>query len=147
MRLVLSWFLGFLTLLLMYFLIELLRNALGLVSYVDYGETIIISHRYYDEEVDGHFTGIGWFFNYIAWLVAIRVGMGIHDGEIINNVSRKNNLIILIVGSGLLIYGISNQIIYFVLKFSPGYLTSAIDGVILLAIGYVCYQYIQKIES
>lgn len=125
---------------------DFLSSLWGFTTYIDYGETIIISNRYYDEEVDGHRTGIGLFFMYLSFLVAIRGGMAVYRGHINAYVSQKDNFQLLMIGIGLLIYGISNQIIYFVLDLHTG-LSYILDAGIGIGVCYGCFKfYIAKIE-
>lgn len=147
MRVFVSWIVGIILLILMNLLQDFLSGLWGFTTYVDYGETIIISNRYYDDEVDGHRTGIGLFFMYLSFLVAIRGGMAVYRGHINAYVSQKDNFQLLMIGIGLLIYGISNQIIYFVLDLHSGF-SYLLDGVIGISIFYACYKfYIAKIGA
>ena len=147
MRVFVSWVVGIIILIFMNFLQDFLSGLWGFTTYVDYGETIIISNRYYDEEVNGHRTGIGLFFMYLSFLVAIRGGMAVYLGHINAYVSPKVNFQLLMIGIGLLIYGISNQIIYFVLDLHSGF-SYILDAVIGISILYVCYKfYISRIDA
>ena len=149
MRYFFSWVVGIIIFILMLAVEDFLRGVMGLTTYIDYGETIIIEHRYYEEEVDGHYTGIGYFFKYIALWVAIRGGMAIYDGRLNDGligrlnagVSNKDNFIQFMVGVFLLIYGITNQLIYFVFELTPSFFVGLLDSTIGIGIGYLCYQY------
>ena len=150
MRLIISWVVGILLFILMFMLQEFLGDKLGITTYVDYGETVIVSNRYYEEEFEGQYTVIGWFFGYLSFVVAIRGGMAVFYGKINANVSKKDNFILLLIGVGLLIYGILNQLIYFVFDFNSRFLFF-LDTAVAIGIGYACYKFykfmINKIEQ
>ena len=102
MRKFISWIIGILLFFLMIMLQDFLSGLLGFATYVEYDETVYISHRFYDDEVDGHSTVIGLFFLYLSFLVAIRGGMAVFIGKINADVSKKDNFILLLIGIGLL---------------------------------------------
>ena len=121
MRMFFAWSLGIMTFILMTVVTEEIASALGIVTYVDYGETIIVSNRYYDEEIDGASTGFGHFFTFLTFAAAIRVGMAVSSGKLSGNVSW-NGFMLAVISLALLIYGITNQIIYEVLNFITNFL-------------------------
>ena len=64
----------------------ILADSLGISVYTDYGETVTITHRYYEEESDGRITEVGWFIMFfnamLAWRMYRWVVSGKFDGDI-----------------------------------------------------------------
>ena len=138
MRLFISLVTGILLGSLMIMLENFLSGLLGFPTYVDYGGTVFIENFYYDELVDGHSTGLGWFFIYLTFLVAIRGGMAVFYGKINANVSKKNNFILFLIGIGLLTYGVLYQLIYFVFNLNSVF-SYVLHIAIVISVGYACY--------
>lgn len=116
--------------------------SLGLVTYVDYGETVIVSNRYYDEEVDGATVGFGHFFTVLTFAVAIRVGMAVSAGKLSGNVSWNGNFMLLIILVALLMYGVTNHIIYEILDIHHK-LSGPLDLLFGAGIVYCAYNFFQ----
>ena len=88
-------------------------HLFGLSTYVDYGETIFIDHGIWDEERDGHHTGIGWFLIVISIVVVVRSVMAISAGNLNGGVSRLGNLQLGVWIVCFLIFVIIEAVIYF----------------------------------
>ena len=121
---------------------EEIASVLGIVTYVDYGETVIVSNRYYDEEIDGATTGFGHFFMVLTFATAIRVGMAVSAGKLSGNVSWNGNFMLVVILIALLIYGITNQIIYEVLELHHK-ISGLLDLLLGAGIAYCAYKYFQ----
>jgi hypothetical protein len=141
-RKVLSWLLGIALFVFMTFTTSEISKSLGITTYIDYGETITISHRLYDEDRDGHQTGFGWFFILLSISVAIRGGMAFYTKTLSGGVSTLGNTQLSIVLGGVLAYGVTNQIIYFVLELNSffGTLLDAASAIGILYLGFTIYQ-------
>tara|TARA_B100000963_G_C22435301_1_gene584039 strand:+ start:384 stop:839 length:456 start_codon:yes stop_codon:yes gene_type:complete len=143
MRLFISWIVGILLFFLMNLLEDYLSTLFGFTTFIEYGETVFFSNRYYEEESDGYFTGLGYFFMYLEFLVAIRGGMAVFHGEINAGVSKKDNLTLLLIGGGLLTWAISSEFLYLFLN-SDSSVLSILKTLIGLYIFYVCYKIYNK---
>lgn len=133
MRQFLAWSFGIITFILMAFITNEIATNLGIVTYVDFGETLILHNRYYTEEIDGANTAFGNFFLFLTFATAIRVGMAIFTGKLSGNVSWNGNLMLFVITFALLLYGISNQIIFELLDFHK-YLSILLHLVVLVGI-------------
>ncbi len=116
LRNVMSWAVGGILFIFMIFLTSEVSKFLGITTYIEYGETRIISYRLYDEEKDGHHTGFGSFFVLLSLFVAVRVGMAVFTKSINGGVSPLENTRWFLILECLLAYGITNQLIYFVFE-------------------------------
>tara|TARA_B110000467_G_C18076793_1_gene344433 strand:+ start:132 stop:599 length:468 start_codon:yes stop_codon:yes gene_type:complete len=144
MRIFIAWIIGISLFVLMTLLTDFLSQLIGFTSYVDYGETISVTrNRYYDEEISGHTTSIGFFFMFISFVIAIRGGMAVNTGKINADVSKKGNFQLLLIGCALLLYGLVGHIIFFVFNLE-GILSNLIDTGLGIGIAYLCYEYYKK---
>lgn len=66
-------------------------NRLGLPTWIDYEETIVINHGFYDDERDGHSTALGLWIMFVSITLGARVGMAIFSRSWNGDVSRKGN--------------------------------------------------------
>tara|TARA_B110000114_G_C14804598_1_gene282200 strand:+ start:115 stop:582 length:468 start_codon:yes stop_codon:yes gene_type:complete len=144
MRIFIAWIIGISLFVLMTLLTDFLSQLIGFTSYVDYGETISVTrNRYYDEEISGHTTSIGFFFMFISFVIAIRGGMAVNTGKINADVSKKTNFQLLLIGCALLLYGLVGHTIFFVFNLE-GILSNLIDTGLGIGIAYLCYEYYKK---
>ena len=141
MRLILSWVVGIALLFFGIWFEMYITKVLGVVSYVEYAETITVNHgRYYETEEDGHRTNIGMFFLYLTFLIAIRGGMAVNTGKINAGFSKTDNFKLFMIGIGLLLYGIVGQIIFYIFNWT-GVVVNLLNLGLGLAIGYLCYKF------
>lgn len=82
---VVSW-LGILTVL------QIFAAELGISTFIDLDEEVVVTHRYYEEEIGGYTTDIGIALHILAIMFAARISMAISAGEINGGVSRKGNV-------------------------------------------------------
>ena len=141
-----SWIVGFVLLIFIFFLTDELSDLLGITTYIDYGETFIISNRYYDEEVDGHSTALGHFFMVLSFSVAIRGGMAVYTKTLNGGVSDLGNMQLLIILIGLLLYGILNQILFFSFDL-PSIEKKTLDIIFSIGIIYFGYKKYKQTEQ
>ena len=119
MRLFFSWVVGIILLFFGTWFEMYITKVLGVTTYVEYAETIIVNYGPHAEtESDGHRTNLGMFFMYLIFLIAIRGGMAVNTGKINAGVSKTDNFKLLMIGIGLLLYGIIGQIIFYVFSWT-----------------------------
>lgn len=143
MRTFLAWTIGIFKLFVMTIFTDVVASLLGLTTFVNYDEIVTISNRYYDTEVDGHSTGFGYFFGFISFATAIRIGMAIETKSLSGGVGVNGNFMLLVVITALFVYGIANQIIYFVFEI-PQRLATFVDLASALGIGFFAFRYYQQ---
>ena len=106
--LIISWALGIASFAAINTVLELPIKMLGIPTYIDFGETITINHRYYDEEVDGAFTAVGRRNKFDATIKVVGGGiksqleavshglsraLNKYDPEAFHKILRKNELL------------------------------------------------------
>ena len=119
-----------------------ISEAIGVTTYVDYGETVVIYNRYYDEEVEGHSTGLGYFLMFITFALAIRGGLAVYTGKLNGGITPTGNLALLTWTVGLFVYGIIDQVIFFSLNL-PEIVANIINIVSAAGIGFFAYSFYQ----
>jgi hypothetical protein len=77
-RWVVAWSAGILVFLFGVIGQEIISSDLGLVGYIDFGETIVIEHRYYERENDGAYTWFGWATMILIAMFSARIGMAVY---------------------------------------------------------------------
>lgn len=111
-KLWLAWFLGVASFLAILAITTIITDKLEIKTYIDFGKTIVIDHRYYEEEKDGDFTAIGIALNILAAMLATRVGMAVYHGKINGGVSTKGNIDFITCVVGVILYGLLGAIFF-----------------------------------
>lgn len=111
MRKILAWIIGIAVTAVLFLIGLKLSELFGLETYIDFPETVVISHRYYDEEVDGAFTAVGSAINFISIMIGIRCGMAFFYGSWDKWLSHKDNVSYYCWLIGLGLYGLGGTII------------------------------------
>ena len=138
--------LGFVTWVFMVHATDFIANSMGLTTLVDYGEAVLISNRYYDEEVYGHTTGFGYFFTFISFATAIRVGMAISHGSLSGGIGVNGNLMLFIITAALFAFGAVNSLLNAFIEI-PERLSSYADLITAGGIGYLGYRIYQNMSK
>jgi hypothetical protein len=116
-RLTVSWIVGILTFVALDSLKVFFTDALGIVTYVDFGELVTFENRYYEEELSGVATGIGYSLMIVSIMFAVRVGMAVYKSDWRGGVSQKGE-----VDFSTCIYGlITYSILAYMLDIGFGY--------------------------
>ena len=146
MRTFLSWVVGFVTWGFMIYATDLIANSMGLTTFVDYGEAVLVSNRYYDEEVYGHTVGFGYFFTFISFATAIRFGMAVNYGGWSGGVSMNGNLMLVIITAALFVFGAASTLLATLFEI-PDRLSGYADLVMAGGIGYLGYRIYQNMSK
>jgi hypothetical protein len=76
--------------------IDVVANSAGIVTYIDFGETITVTMgsgpASYDEEISGASTTFGFSTMIIAGMIACRIGAAINSGRIDGGLSAKDKI-------------------------------------------------------
>lgn len=89
-RIWLAWIVGISSWLAISIIFNIIMGKIGIPTYIDFGETIIVEHSDYEEEKDGEFTASGIALNILSIMFSARIGMAIHAGRIDGGVSKKD---------------------------------------------------------
>lgn len=135
--------------------LNIIMSKAGIPTYIDFGETIIVEHRYYEEEKDGDFTAIGTALNILAVMFAARIGMAIYEGKIDGGVSEKGNVDFFAWVGGIVLYGIQGAIFFPIFEDTKSdfllVLLNVINLAIVVGIFFLCKKWrdkkIQKIDA
>ena len=127
-----------------FLLLTELANLYGFVTYIDYGQTIVIEHRYYDETKDGDYTSIGTFIMFLATALGIRGGMAVFKGSLNGGVSRLGNIQLATILICFLLYAVIEEVIWFLFD-DASYPLVIVPRVLsiasLVGIGFVGYRF------
>ena len=119
-------------------------NLFGITTYIDYGESIIIEHRYYDEEKSGHYTSIGMFVNFLSIAVGIRGGMAVFKRKLNGGVSHLGNIQLATSLVCFLVYAIIEYVIWLFVDGSIssmlGMLLAIASAIGIASLGYRFYK-------
>jgi len=91
-----------------------LADVIGLTVFINYEDTVVTSHRYWEEESDGHYTDLGWFIHIVSGMLAWRVYHWFVSGRLNGNISKKSRRSWLIWITGMSIYIFSSTLLSFV---------------------------------
>ena len=142
---VFAWVVGFILLFLMTFITNEITSYFGITTFIEYDEPIVTSNRYYEEEVDGHNTGLGFSLMILSFAVAIRGGMAVDTRTLSGGVSVLGNYLLGIFIIGLLFHGIIHQILYFILDL-PSFLRIFLEAIFAIGIFYFGYKIYKEKE-
>ncbi|MHC8509470.1 MAG: hypothetical protein ACYYKD_08765 [Rhodospirillales bacterium] len=106
MRTALAWIVGFFTASVVYLVIAFFAEFLGLAIRVEYGETIVITHRLYDEERDGHLTALGWLVTFLTFASGIWAGRAVYTGNWAIDFKSRNVRQVVVTGVCLSLYAL-----------------------------------------
>jgi hypothetical protein len=99
---------------------EIVSSELGLVTYIDFGETVVFEHRYYDQESEGAYTGFGWALMILTAMFSVRIGLAVYHGNWRGGVPRKSEIDFLAWVYGLLAFALFAALLDYVLGHEPG---------------------------
>ena len=116
LKIALAWIIGILSWITIAKFFNILLQIIDVPTYIDFGETITITHRFgsesYDEDIDGEYTTIGTAFNFLSLMIAIRIGLAINSWQLNGGISKKGNIDFIAWAGGIAIYGIVMTIIF-----------------------------------
>lgn len=92
----------------------LLADAIGLTVRISYEDTVVTSHRYWEEESNGHYTDLGWFIFIVSGMLAWRIYHWVASGRLDGNISKKSHRSWLIWITGMSTYIFSSTLLSFV---------------------------------
>lgn len=150
-----AWIVGIASWMAISTVLNIIMSKMGIPTYIDFGETITIEHRYYEEEKDGDFTAIGTALNILAVMAAARIGMAIHEGKIGGGVSKKGNIDFFAWVGGIILYGIQGAIFFPIFEDTKSdfllVLLNIINLAIVVGIFFLCKNWrdkkIQEIDA
>lgn len=128
-----AWIIGIISWLVITTLLETILHKIGVTTYIDFGEWIVVSHREYEEEINGAFTTAGASAKILATMFAARIGLAIYAKKLDGGVSKKGNIIFIAWAAGLTLYGIIGAIIFYLFEDVTGTFFLVILRVIDLA--------------
>ncbi|RIQ79058.1 hypothetical protein D0837_17250 [Bordetella avium] len=65
-----------------------LGHLVGVQTWIDFGEPILFSGRYYDEEKEGVLSNFGAATTALSAMIGIRLGVAVNKGSLSNHLSR-----------------------------------------------------------
>ena len=128
-----AWLTGILTFLLGMAGQMVLLGKLGLLTYIDFGETIVIGHRYYDQEIDGELTALGWALAILNVMFSARVGMAVYHGHWRGGVPQKSEIDFLAWTYGLSACAITADLLDFSVGYGAG-MTQVLKNILHIAL-------------
>lgn len=123
----------------------------GLPTWIDYGETIVVSNRYYDEERDGRTTSLGLWIMFVSISLAARAGMAVVSQNWNGGVSKKGNMQLAIFLVCMSAYALIVTLVWEVFKSElmrwPVIVGNLLDLGSAGGLAYLGYKYYQKRED
>lgn len=93
-----------------------LLNAFGVVTYIAFDEPILVSHRYYDEEIYGDMIGLGTAILILSLMLGARSGMAIYEGNLSGGLDNKSRIQFKAWLIGVLAFGVLTLLSYYILS-------------------------------
>lgn len=158
-RLIAAWGAGIISLIVIGLIFEAIMKSFGIVSYIDFGETLTMTHgsgRYsYDTEEDGASTLVGTVSNFLSIMLAARIGMAVYSGNLGGGVSKAGNIIFLAWLYGLTALGVGGAILFSLFHSSQSDFLNIVGNLLELGLAGGIFYYgrgwmtteIQKIED
>jgi hypothetical protein len=121
-RRVIAWSTGILVFLFGMMGQEIISSNLGLVAYIDFGETIVFERPYYERVSDGAYTWFGWATMILIAMFSARIGMAVFRVNWRGGVQEKSEIDFLAWTYGLLVFAVFAGCLDLVLGHQPGWI-------------------------
>lgn len=147
MRTFAAWVLGIASVLALFLFFARLGYAIGVTTWIDFGEPVLFSNRYYEEEKEGALSNFGWATTALSVMIGARIGMAVRRGSIRNHLSPEQSITFNAWFSGIALLAVLSVILDIAFAGARSSLVPYVTTAVLAGAAYGLYRWLSKRRS